>query len=212
MYRAALWLGAGVCCMLVVCGCMGGGSGTTRPVEQYHLISAVSPPAKLTVQPVPATLLLERFSANPLYNRTAMIVKPDALKVEEYQYNRWRLPPADMVTESLRHDLYASGIFSGVFGGTELQRSRYRISGRVEEFYEAEQPERQAVVALLVSLFDLERPTGQQLVFQNRYRAAVALNGQSPAGLAEAMSQAVQRCSRSLQQDVVTKVTTAKGL
>lgn len=187
-----------------VSGCVGGG-GSTKNLEHYQI-------SYLPPKPLPKgsneTLTVERFSSSAIFRRGGMLFRPDTFRIDEYSYNRWRIPPADMLADLVRRDVASAGIFKAVFTPAELQRSRYLLVGRLEDCSETEvNGDRHAVLSLRITMFDnLQKGAEKQILFQKQYKTSSPMKERSPAGLAAAMSMAMDQLSGQIITDISSSV------
>jgi ABC-type uncharacterized transport system auxiliary subunit len=182
-------------------GCLGG-TGRQPLIRQYVL--EYPPPPKGGQTAVEEMIRVERFSANRLYNGLAMLYRDGAYRREVYPEHRWRVGPADMVTELLRRDLRQAGLFQAVLSPRDIEEVRYSLEGAVEEFLESgEGGERKALLTATVTLLDLSRKESAGLVvFQKTYRAESPVSGKGAPGLAAAMSLAMSRFAQQVISDI----------
>ncbi len=177
-----------------------------RYVEKYTLEYA--PPEISGLSALATSIKVERFTETPAYNTTAMIYRPEPFKLDSYQYHRWRVHPADLVTDDLLRDLRKSALFKAVFSHLDQQEGRFVLEGGVEEFLEADdENRRQAVLALSVTLLDSSfKDVPRRILFQKRYRFQEPITENSPRGLAKGMSQAMRRLSEELTRDIYSSI------
>ena len=183
------------CLMIVssflITGCAGGGKPEYE-VESYLLnYSAPSwdKPGKLNT-----SVKFNRFSIAAAYNSANMIFRKDSYSLDNFNYSRWAVNPADMIADSLLRDMRESGFFLAVFSRHETDEGRFLISGGVEEFYlRMDKSNKTAVISISVSLKDaLEKETGKRIMFQKKYVREEPLPESSPRGYCEAASQAMR--------------------
>ncbi len=183
-------------------GCLGG----TRPAPLVkHYVLEYPPPRMESPVPIPAPLRVERFSAARLYAGPEMIFRRGALQREAYRDRRWRISPADLVTDLLRRDLRQAGLFQAVLTTRDREEPRFALEGGLEEFLEVEGPgrDRKAQLAATLTLLDLAgRGIQERVVFQKSYRYEVACTQEGAAGLAEAMSRAMSQFSAQAIGDI----------
>ncbi|GAC1447120.1 MAG: hypothetical protein PVSMB11_08360 [Desulfuromonadaceae bacterium] len=192
-------------------GCFGGGQ-PGRMTEQYAF--DYTPAEQLGFVMLPETITVERFSAAQLYNSTAMVYQEKPSERNQYLYHRWRVNPADLVSDYLLRDLRSANLFQGVFNYRSNVSSRYLLAGDVEEFQEnIDKDDHRAIVSLNVTLLDSARPgLPDRILFQKNYRIAEPIDEKSPAGVAKGMSRAVAKVSRLLLSDIFTVVQAARVL
>jgi ABC-type uncharacterized transport system auxiliary subunit len=187
---------------LLLYGCSGGG----QAVRQYALDYA--PAAQQAIVTLPDSIAVAPFTSAQLYRGTAMIYQEEQFRRDQYLYNRWRVNPADMVTDCLTRDLRSAGLFRGVFNYRNAESCRYLLAGSIEEFEELTGKHgRQAVLSLNITLLDTSRQEfTDRLLFQKNYRVAEPIDGDAPVGLAKGMSQALEKVSVLLQSDIYQAV------
>jgi ABC-type uncharacterized transport system auxiliary subunit len=173
-----------------------------RYVEQYTL--EYPSPEVSGLSSIETSLKVERFTEAPAYNTSAMIYRPEPFKLDAYQYHRWRVHPADLVTDYLLRDFRKSGLFKAIFSHLDQQGGRFILEGGVEEFLETDAGNnRQALLTLNVTLLDSSfKDIPRRILFQKRYRFQEPIAENTPRGLAKGMSQAMRRFSEELIQDV----------
>ena len=177
-----------------------------RYVEQYTL-EYLSPEIS-GLSAIGTSFKVERFTEAPAYNTSAMIYRPEPFKLDAYQYHRWRVHPADLVTGYLLRDLRKSALFKAVFSHLDPQEGRFVLEGGVEEFLEVdEKNQRQAVLVLNVTLLDSSfKDLPRRILFQKRYRFQEPIAENTPRGLAKGMSQAMRKFSEESIRDVYSSV------
>ena len=185
-------------------GCFGGQPG--RMTEQYAFDYA--PALQQGFATLPETITVERFGAAQLYNSTAMVYQDAPGQRNQYLYHRWRVNPADLVSDYLLRDLRSANLFRGVFHHRSDGSGRYLLAGDIEEFLEhIDKEDHRAIVSLNVTLLDSARAgLPDRILFQKDYRIAEAIDEKSPAGVAKGMSRAVAQISGLLLNDIFNAV------
>lgn len=194
---------------LLLTGCFGGGQ-PGRMVEQYALEYQPEAPQEFSM--LPESITVERFTSARQYSTTAMVYQEEPYRRNHYLYHRWRVNPADLVTDYLLRDLRSAGMFRGVFNHRSSEPSRYLLAGDVEEFREYEDEEgRWAEVSLSATLLDSARQEmPDRLLFQKNYRAAEQIEGKNGAGLAQGISRAMAKVSALMMGDIFRTVQTKR--
>jgi ABC-type uncharacterized transport system auxiliary subunit len=184
-----------------VAGCAAGGKPQDK-IFQYVL--EYPQPKKEASGPFAEALKVKRFSAAPAYNTTRMIFRESPFRREEYVFHKWRVNPADMVTDFLARDLRASGLFSAVFSGDASPDADLVLSGSVDEFLESDDDKVwRAVLAITVTLLDeSEADISRRVIMQRGYGAEAVLAEKDPRELASAMSKAMAQVSASVISEI----------
>lgn len=189
-------------------GCATGGKPQYN-VENY-LLNYPAPswnnPEKLA-----ASVKFNRFSIAAAYNSTNMIFRNDAYSLDYFNYSRWAVNPADMVSDSLLADMRGSSRFGAVYSRYDTDEARFIISGGIEEFYlRMDKNNKTAFISITISMQDSrEKDTGKRMMFQKKYIREEPLQESSPRGYCQAASQAMQILSREIIEDIYAAVKTA---
>lgn len=186
---------------LFVAGCL----ARTKPpylVEEY-IFEYDLPEVKLNL-PSDFTVKICRFSVAQSFNSKAMVFKPSPHRVSTYTYHRWRVNPADMVTDFIVRDFKGLGDIKAVFSYREIESARYMIEGGIEEFLQAKEDSQwRAILSVNVTFIDCsEKEIQDRVVFQKRYRFQQILEGETPEGLAKGMSMNMRNFSMALIEDI----------
>jgi ABC-type uncharacterized transport system auxiliary subunit len=189
--------------LIILSGCLG---GTGKAPFIRHYVLEYPPPHNGGRPSVEAMVRVARFAANRLYNGSAMLYREGPFRREAYPEHRWRVSPADMVTEFLRRDLREAGLFRAVLSPRDVEEVRYSLEGGVEEFLESgEGGERKAILTTTITFMDLPRKESAGLVvFQKTYRCESVVSRLGADGLAAAMSLAMSQLSRQVIADIDT--------
>lgn len=174
------------------------------PLVTNHFLLDYPAPVLARKAPLPESIRVELFAAAQAINSTNMVYRPSPYQSAAYAYNRWQVSPAHLVTDFLLRDLRQSQLFAGVFGYQQSGIGRFRLEGAVQEFAEVNDPSGwQAVLAVSITLSDLnEAEVTQRVILQKNYRQIHPMLEKTPAGLAQAMSQAMAVVSANILTDV----------
>jgi ABC-type uncharacterized transport system auxiliary subunit len=184
--------------LLVLAGC-----GKPPNLVQRYILDYPSPAVSGSGQ-IGEVIKVQLFEVAQVYNSPAMIYQPHPYKSDAYQSHRWRVNPGNMVTDYLIRDLRNAGIFKAVLPDGSSGKSRFLLEGGVEEFQETDEADGwKASLALNITLLDLSRrELPQRVVFQKNYRTAEPMPEQTPKGLAQGMSRAMERLSARIITDI----------
>ncbi len=177
------------------------GCGKPPALTNQYLLEYSSPPVK--GQPLNEAVRVDQFAVAQPYNSTAMIYRPKPYESETYKYNRWRVNPGYLVTDYLVRDLRNSGLFKAVFGPDNPNKSRFVLEGGVQEIQEVDEPDGwKASLSLNVTLLDTDQQEiTKRVVFQRDYHTDEPLTAQTPKGLAQGMSRAMEKLSEQIITD-----------
>jgi ABC-type uncharacterized transport system auxiliary subunit len=185
---------------------------STIPVRQYTLEYAS--PAFGDRHSIDAAIRIETLSIAKSYNGTAMVYRESPFLYGDDAYNRWRVKPADMISDLLLRDLRNAGLFRGVFSADDSEEASYVLGGTIEEFYELDEANgSKAVIALNIFLIDTrEKATSQCTLFQKHFRAVQPLEGQNAESLARAASSAMETISRQIITETYRAIRSSREL
>jgi ABC-type uncharacterized transport system auxiliary subunit len=192
--------------LTIVCFIMSllcGGCGKPPMLVQKYILDYPAPAVRAST-PLPDSLRVEQFSVAQAFNTTAMIYRTSPYKAENYNYSRWRVNPGYLVTDYLRRDFRDSRLFNAVLPDESGAKARFALEGGVQEIQELDQGELwQGSLALSVTLLDTrETDVTKRVLFQKNYQAAEPMVEKTPAGLAQAISQAMAQLSPQIIGDV----------
>jgi phospholipid/cholesterol/gamma-HCH transport system substrate-binding protein len=164
-------------------------------VEQYTL--DYPPPSPVGSPPLNTGLKVARFTTSQEAGGTEMVYEAGPSQRGVYHYHRWRVSPADLVTDVITRDLRASGMFQAVLPWQAGSLMRFKLEGAVEEFLErGGEASPRAVLRVNVTLLDLSvRELPQRLVFQRGYEETEPMATSAPEAQAQGLSRALQRLS-----------------
>ncbi len=183
-----------------ISGCMG--TAPALLVRQYVL--EYPPPAAPGAPASGEVLKVATFAVDRLYASGAMIYRQDPFRREAYRERRWRIQPAEMVTDFLRRDLRHAGLFRAVIPLRDPMAGRYVLEGGVEEFLEVDEGEnRKALLVATAALLDADaRDSTKRVLFQKTYRCEALFVQKGGDGMAEAMSRAMSQFSSQVIADI----------
>jgi ABC-type uncharacterized transport system auxiliary subunit len=194
-------LGFFLAIVIWVSGC-GLGERQIYLVRQYIL--EYPPPMVEGIVQTDDLIKVERFSVVRAFNTTAMLYRDGPYTLNSDPYNRWRANPGEMVPDYLVRDLRKVKLFRAVYSYHDIVQTRYVLQGEVEDFLEVDEGgSSKAVLKINVTFLDLaKKELPQQVIFQKNYRAEDPLSEKTAAGLAQAMSRAMEKISRELVLDL----------
>lgn len=195
-------------CIVSLAGCFGR-SKAPFSMEQYTL-DYVLPRAPAVEGALDELLTVERFAVAPQFNSTSMMIRSGQYRFDSYDYSRWHVNPADMISGFILRDITRSGIFRGTYSYYDTELSRFILEGYIDEF--GETTDGKALVSVRITLLDTSRENPvQQIIFQKQYVHSAPLGDRSANGLAAALSSAMKDLSASLIADIGPAVKAADG-
>jgi ABC-type uncharacterized transport system auxiliary subunit len=147
---------------------------------------------------------VERFTAFRPFQGNEMVYRPKPYVRNIYNYHRWTISPADLITEILLRDIRGSGVFKSVFTYEDPGDARFVLEGRLEEFMEVDEGERSwASLIVHVSFSDLSgKNPANRIILQKTYKFLEPFKERHPQELVKAMSMATEKFSKELILDL----------
>jgi len=169
-----------------------------------HFVIDYDPPAFENIISLNTSIKLEKFSIMEIYNNTRMYYKDSPFKLNTYIYSRWRVNPADLLSDYFLRDLVNAGIFLKVFSYKDPNDAIFSLEVAIEEFLEIiEEGRPYSVLTLNIVLLDnRETDITKKIIFQKKYREKELLHEHSPESFAKGMSIAFKRMSFSIINDI----------
>jgi ABC-type uncharacterized transport system auxiliary subunit len=175
-----------------------------NPEIEYYTLE-YDPPGFSAREQVSYIIKVEPFKVSPVYNTTHIIYQEKPFKKDSYTYHKWSVNPADIVTYLTGRDLKNSGLFKGVLLPGERNREfTFRLGGMLDEFYELDEDSGwSGVLSLSITLIPEGKAKKARMdIFQKTYREIEKCEKKNPAGLAAALSRAMEKISRQIGEDV----------
>jgi ABC-type uncharacterized transport system auxiliary subunit len=203
-------LAAGLAALALAAGLAGCGLKNQPPELVREWVLEYPPPEPAAAR-LPAALLVERLGTAMEYNSSEMVYRPAPRERASYNYHRWRVTPGDMVGDLLLRDLRAQGRLAGVFSYRQNRQARFRLEGGVERMLEVDEKAGwRAELWVNLALVDTRQAAvDRRVVFSRDYRLSQPMSSRDAAGLAAALSLAMQRLSAEARADIYAGVTRA---
>lgn len=199
-----LWL---VACGLFVAGC--GGAGNIPEPRIYRITSA--PPAATAGPVLPVTLGVAPLGGPETYRQERLVYRSGPHKVGFYPYDRWELPPVDMVTDALITHLRGAGTFRRVIPYTRDGRADYVLRGRLLRFDEQDGGPGTPWAAVVEMDYQLVDPQNGRVVSSGVARASLPVQGRQPDAIVESLSAATREALGSLAAQVAQAIAAPGG-
>lgn len=191
-----LWL---VACGLLVAGCGGGGS---IPEPRFYRIAYTSPAAASAGASLPVTLGVAGLGGPETYRQERLVYRTLPHKVGFYPYDRWEVPPVEMVTDALIDHLRAAGYFRRVVPYTRDGQADYVLRGRLLRFDEEDGGPGTPWTAVVEIDYQLVDPQKGQVVSTGVARAALPVQGRQPDAIVDSLSAATREALGSVAAQV----------
>jgi ABC-type uncharacterized transport system auxiliary subunit len=188
--------------VFLLSGCMGGAQ-TFRTIERYTLEYPV--PRFENISRIGPAMRVERFSAVREFCSNTMVYRAKPYVRDIYNYQRWNIKPADLVTEFVLRDMRSAGVSGSVLSYEDGGDARFVLEGRVEEFIEIDEGEKSwASLVVYVKVSDSSGKTGdKRIILEKSYKILEPFKkDRQPDELARAMSAAMEKLSKELIPDI----------
>jgi ABC-type uncharacterized transport system auxiliary subunit len=203
MTRSAL----GLLAMLAACG------ASVPEIHHYTLgerepASGAGGGSRARVKPTGVVEIAD-FESDAAYQDTRMAYRTGPVRLDYYDYHEWVAVPAVLVPDLVRTALEQTGRFRRVLrrpaSGADL-----RLSGRILRFEEQDASPRAWEAVFVVALWVEDLASGE-IVLDERFERRAAVDEQTPAGVALALSEAVQSVVAELVPDLARLASRARA-
>jgi ABC-type uncharacterized transport system auxiliary subunit len=190
--------------VFLVIGCFG--SRTVIMGDQYVLEYAS--PQLDDLVPLKEAIKVERFSSSADNDSYAMVCRQKPFLRQVNPYARWRILPADMISDKIVRDLRNVKIFRAVFSWRDTQPARFVIQGEVEEFLKLEGGNDAAArLDIRIKLLDTKtRDAVDRIVSTKEYKIEEPILSETAEEYAAAMSRATAHFSADLLRNIYQTV------
>ena len=131
MKRIHIAIALALLSLIILVGC----SGKMR-YANYYTLNLPAPPDPPAAENAKATVAIREFTAPAYIRRGAIVFKTSPESVGFYAYHRWAVDPCELVTDSIRDRLSATGLFAHVKRYDGRSDAEYVVSGRLERLEE----------------------------------------------------------------------------
>jgi ABC-type uncharacterized transport system auxiliary subunit len=131
MKRIHIAIALALLSLIILVGC----SGKMR-YPNYYTLNLPAPPDPPAAENAKATVAIREFTAPAYIRRGAIVFKTSPESVGFYAYHRWAVDPCELVTDSIRDRLSATGLFAHVKRYDGRSDAEYVVSGRLERLEE----------------------------------------------------------------------------
>lgn len=197
---ACLWLTA---CGLLVAGC---GGGADIPESRIYRIGYVPPAAASGGNPLPVTLGVAGLGGAETYQQERLVYRTLPHKVAYYPYDRWEVPPVEMVTDALIRQLRAGGLYRRVVPYTRDGQVDYMLRGRLLRFDEEDGGPGTPWTAVVEIDYQLVDPQKGQVVSTGLARATQPVQGRQVEAIVESLTVATREAVGSLAAQVARSI------
>src|SRR5690348_9688640 len=154
----------------------------------------------LPANPRGRVLLVRDMTAGPgLESNGLQWLQPDGSVHVDF-YEQWAVPPAEAVTDVVRHWLADAGLFSAVLASGSRMNADFVLEGELDALI-GDLGNDRARVALALVLLD-QRPGTTKVLLQKTARAEVPLAGSDPPAIVQAVKAALAEVLRETEADI----------
>jgi uncharacterized lipoprotein YmbA len=175
---------------LLVLACVGCNS---LPETEYYSLALPRPTPIPEEKRIAGKVEIMLFSCTEPYDTTQVAYRSQPYRLYYDNYRRWAANPARLIRNEFVEYLEGAALFEAVCFPRTMPPPRYRIRGKIINFYELDaEGELHAVLGLRLILTD--RQEDRSLTFHHREKVAAQV-GPDLSGLARAMSTALHSCA-----------------
>ena len=162
---------------------------------RFYSINVASEAAPLALRTWPVMLGVRPFTAALRY-RDRILYRVSDVEVGFYEYARWVEPPEEMVLRAVTERLRQARLFRQVTSADSVQLPAWILSAEVTRFDEVRGTSASQAECWL--RLELRHARTEVLLWSGVLQASALLQAETPQGLAQAMSRAVQDVARDL--------------
>ena len=159
------------------------------PTTRYYVIDTHLPVAPAT-RTLPLDVAVARFRVSQMLAQDRVVYRKGQNEVNYYNYDRWSVTPADMLTDALVRNLKDSGMFRTVAtlqGGPKVD---YLLRGYIEQLEEVDAADGvTAKVALRLDAVDMKT---NAVVWSGRGAAERPVSDRSVTGVVRELNEGIQ--------------------
>ncbi len=193
--------------LLVLATACGGKLPETR---YYQLATQQSGPAVSAGQSG-VTLAIQPLEADPAYDDDRIVYRLNDYRLDYYNYHRWSTTPGTLVADFLERAFERSGRFRSVTRDTNAPTAPVTLGGRLVAIEEVDKSKTQWHGRIVVELQLTDTASGG-VVWSQEFEETEPVSVQTPEGLAQALSRALDRIAqRALPQVADLAVATARA-
>ncbi|WP_272700290.1 ABC-type transport auxiliary lipoprotein family protein [Desulfovibrio sp. Fe33] len=147
-------------------------------------------------------LLVRRLSASDLYNTRELVYRGAEGHIESDFYNKFFVPPSNMLTTELRRWLSASGLFRHVIEPGSMIVPGLTLEGTINALY-GDYSTAQPAAVVEMQFFAVDESTQDNaIVFSGSYKERIPMSSPTPDALVQAMTLAVRNIFANLETDM----------
>lgn len=198
MNSSRSWLMTLTIFSLLLCGC------SSLPRTEYYDLACTAPQTVASNQQVPASVTVDPFTSVQSYSQAAIAYRSNPYRMHYDRYRQWASPPTQLTHKTFTECLRKSNLFRNVSDGTLPGHHKYKIHGRILEFYELNQ-NGQKYAVLEMELTCSER--NNTVIFSLTPRAKVkAQTSENLTDFARAMSEAMKAVFSQFMTEAAEKL------
>jgi ABC-type uncharacterized transport system auxiliary subunit len=166
------------------------GCGAARPSKYYQLTVPSDAAPVADRNPYAVTLLLGPLRASHLYREDRIVYSSIGESMGTYEYQRWAVPPNEMLVDVLLRDLRASGRYRAVDVLRSNSHGDYILYGRLYDFKEVSVSPLMARITVDIEM--RETKTGST-VWTHFYTHDEPVSGKDVSAVVAALDRNAQR-------------------
>jgi ABC-type uncharacterized transport system auxiliary subunit len=174
-------------CVVLLAGC-----GAARPSKYYQLTVPGNDSADPPGDAYPVTIVMGPLLSSHLYREDHIVYSSNGEAMGTYEYQRWAMPPTEMIQRILFRALRSSGRYRAVYEQHSTIRGDYLLHGQIYDFKEVTGSPISARVVLELELRDTK--TGNT-VWTHLYNHDEPVSGKDVSAVVAALDHNVHRAT-----------------
>lgn len=168
--------------------------GGKLPETRYYQLATKSASSAASDR-TGVVLAIQPLDADPAYDDERIVYRINPYRLDYYNYHRWSTAPGTLVADFLERTFERSGRFRSVTRDTTAQDAPVTLGGRLVALEEVDTSKTQWVGRIVIELTLTDSASGDVL-WSEQFEETEPLPSQTPEGLAQAISVALDRIAQ----------------
>jgi len=173
------------------------------PEQVFHVIS-IERPGNMG-RPVAPDIVLQvkRCMISPRYKNNELVYQIGKFNFESDFYNKYFIPPQDMVSEEVTRWFQDSGVAGMVVDERTLLKATHALTGSIKSLYgDYRDGEESLAVMTIQFLVTRDNRGANEVLFMNTYEESVVLKDRNAESLITGLNAALTRVLTRLEEDL----------
>ncbi|MDD9303350.1 MAG: membrane integrity-associated transporter subunit PqiC [Desulfobacter sp.] len=172
------------------------------PQKERFRLTAASKQAEAQAPETGESLWVKSLDISPEFETSSFSYRIGKNRFSSDFYHVYMIPPARMVTEQIKEDLYASRFFSPP-SQNAMDEIQYHLRGKIIDLYADFQDDQDPKAMVTIRLFlEHNEKEGFKPVITQTYRAVIPMTESAPEAFVKGLSQGLTQILNQFFQDM----------